>query len=134
MDLILVILFFLFIFLPMYMYNLFHEKEVNKVNIGNIKVCSNCGSDMKYYDKVSRIVRSKNRKTKWIKVERFRCPYCGCIYRNLPDNIFPYKQYEAEIIRGVLEGFITSETIGYEDYPCEMTMFRWKAHKSQLLL
>lgn len=118
----------------MYMYNLFREKEVDKMNIGKMKICSKCGNDMKYYDKVSRIVRSKNRKTQWIKVERFRCSYCGCTYRNLPDSIFPYKQYEAEIIRGVLEGFITSETIGYEDYPCEMTMIRWKARKSHLLL
>lgn len=39
----------------------------------------------------------------------------------------PYKQYEAEVIIGVLEGFITCETIGFEDYPCEMTMVRWQA-------
>mgnify|MGYP006894173228 CR=1 FL=1 len=44
------VLFFLFIFLPMYMYNLFHEKEVDKMNIGKMKICSKCGNDMKYYD------------------------------------------------------------------------------------
>ena len=48
-------------------------------------------------------------------------------YRELPELIFPYKQYEAEVIIGVLEGFITCETIGFEDYPCEMTMVRWQA-------
>lgn len=52
---------------------------------------------------------------------------CGCIHRNLPDYIYPYKQYEAEIIDGVVEGFITCDTIGFEDYPCEMTMFRWRS-------
>lgn len=51
-----------------------------------------------------------------------------------PRFIYPYKQYESEIITGVIEGLITCETFGYEDYPCEMTMIRWKAHKSQLLL
>ena len=45
----------------------------------------------------------------------------------VPELIFPYKQYEAEVIIGVLEGFITCETIGFEDYPCEMTMVRWQA-------
>lgn len=52
---------------------------------------------------------------------------CQTLHRELPDFIFPYKQYEAEVIQGVLEGFITTETSGYEDYPCEMTMVRWKA-------
>jgi hypothetical protein len=36
-------------------------------------------------------------------------------------------RYESEIIIGVLEGLITCETLGYEDYPCEATMRRWRA-------
>ena len=97
--------------------------------------CRNCGTRLKRYDSVSRIVRTKERKTSWVKVERFRCPVCGQIHRELPDYIFPYKQYEAEVIRGVLEGFITCETYGYEDYPCEMTMIRWRNSQDlQLLL
>lgn len=59
-------------------------------------------------------------------VPRYKCIECGKIHRHLPDYILPYKQYESEIIRGVVEGIITSETLGYEDYPCEMTMIRWK--------
>ena len=95
----------------------------------------NCGARVKRYDHVSRIIRTKGRKTSRVKVERFRCPLCRQIHRELPDYIFPYKQYEAEVIRGVLEGFITCETYGYEDYPCEMTMIRWKnSQELQLLL
>lgn len=57
------------------------------------------------------------------------------VYIGISQIIFTqYKQYESEIIAGVIEGLITCETFGYEDYPCEMTMIRWKAHKSQLLL
>jgi hypothetical protein len=98
-------------------------------------ICQNCGSKLKRYDKVSRIVRTKGGKTSWIEIERFRCPVCGQIHRELPDYIFPYKQYEAEVIRDVLEGFITCETYGYEDYPCEMTMIRWRnSQELQLLL
>lgn len=85
-------------------------------------ICQNCGSKLKRYDKVSRIVRTKGGKTSWIEIERFRCPVCGQIHRELPDYIFPYKQYEAEVIRGVLEGFITCETYGYEDYPCPISI------------
>ena len=100
----------------------------------NESTCPNCGGKLKYYDKVNRIVRSKRRSTKWITIRRMKCQVCGGLHRELPDDIFPYKQYEAETIRGVLEGFITPETIGFEDYPCEMTMIRWDAQKSQLLL
>ena len=97
--------------------------------------CKKCGTELKRYDQVSRIIRTKYRKTTWIKVERFQCPCCGQIHRKLPDDIFPYKQYDAEIIKGVLEGIITCETYGYEDYPCEATMKRWRStQKLQLLL
>lgn len=102
--------------------------------VSNDMICPDCSGQLKYYDSVQRIVRTKGRQTRWIKISRLRCPHCGSIHRDLPDYIFPYKQYEAEVIRGVLEGYITCETYGYEDYPCEMTMIRWKAHKSQLLL
>lgn len=78
--------------------------------------CPRCGGCLKYYDSVQRIVRTKNRKSEFIRIRRLR---------ELPDFIFPYKQYESEIIRGVLEGLITCETLGFEDYPCEMTMLRW---------
>lgn len=67
-------------------------------------ICESCGSDLKYYDKVSRMVRTKNRKVSIITVKRFKCPVCNCIHRNLPNNIFPYKQYDARIITGVIEG------------------------------
>lgn len=98
-------------------------------------ICPVCEKTLKYYDSVPRVVRTKERKTRRVMVQRFRCPNCGCIRRNLPDYIFPYKQYEVEVIRGVLEGVITFETIGYEDYPCEMTMLRWKSSQElQLLL
>lgn len=89
-------------------------------------VCSSCGGNLKYYDSVKRIVRTKNGHTSWIKVRRMRCVSCRELHRNLPDFLFPFKQYESEIIIGVLEGLISCETLGFEDYPCEMTMKRWK--------
>ncbi len=97
-------------------------------------VCNRCGKKVKYYDSVQRIVRGKYGIVQWVKVRRFRCSYCGEIHRNLPDYVFPYKQYDADIIVGVLEGFITPEVIGFEDYPCEMTMVRWKTQDLPLLL
>ena len=101
----------------------------------NTSICPKCGGPLKHYDTVDRIVRTKNRKIKNIKMRRLKCSKCNTVHRELPDFLFPYKQYEVEIILGVLEGFITPDTMGFEDYPCEMTMLRWKkSRKLQLLL
>lgn len=100
----------------------------------NVCICPKCGGKLSHYDSVKRIVRTKARRTEWARLRRSRCANCGALHRVLPDVLFPYKQYEAEVIIGVLEGLITCETIGFEDYPCEMTMERWKAQKEQLLL
>lgn len=95
--------------------------------ITNESNCPRCGCELKYYDSVKRIIRSKFRNTKRIVIHRLRCTGCQSIHRELPEFILPYKQYEADVILGVLDGTITPETLGFEDYPCEMTMLRWKA-------
>ena len=96
--------------------------------------CPKCGGELKYYDSVPRIVRTKGRETTRVPMRRFRCAHCGAVHRELPELLFPYKQYETEVIIGVLEGLITCETLGFEDYPCEATMVRWLSQKAQLLL
>lgn len=97
-------------------------------------VCPKCGGALKYYDSVPRLVRTKNRETWKVPMRRLRCKRCGAVHRELSERLFPYKQYEAEVILGVLDGIITYETIGFEDYPCEITMLRWFSQKAQLLL
>lgn len=89
-------------------------------------VCEHCGNNLKYYDKVSRMVRTKNRIVSTIDVKRYKCSSCNCIHRKLPSNLLPYKQYSTEIIFGVVKNLITCESVDYEDYPCEMTMLRWR--------
>lgn len=93
--------------------------------ISNVSTCPECGGILKYYDYVRRIVRTKGGVSWRIKLKRFKCENCHKIHRVLPDAIFPYKHYEAEIIKGVINGDITPDTLGFEDYPCEMTMLRW---------
>lgn len=88
--------------------------------------CPKCGGNLKYYDSVSRIVRTKRRNTSYVSIRRLRCCGCRSVHRELPKYIYLHKQYEAEVIKGVIEGFITPDTLGFEDYPCEITMLRWK--------
>lgn len=100
----------------------------------NVSVCPICGNSLKYFDSVKRIVRTKMRITSEIKIRRMQCTKCGRIHREIPKNIFPYKQYEVEIIKGVIEGIINSNVLGFEDYPCEMTMHRWRMQRTKFLL
>lgn len=94
--------------------------------VGNTLTCPDCGGKLKYYDSVKRIVRIKGGKVRRIKIRRLICTNCGKSHRELPERILPYKQYEAEIINGVIQGTISSDDLEYEDFPCEMTMKRWK--------
>ena len=96
-----------------------------------VRVCPKCGGELVYYDRVKRLVVGKERLRTFIFVKRYFCRKCRSYHREIPRVVFPYKHYEAEIITGVLDGFIFSDTLGYEDYPCELTMVRWKARYLQ---
>ena len=89
-------------------------------------VCEKCGEEMKYRDKVKRWVRTGDDGRYQIDISRYRCAKCGAIRRELPEGLLRFKQYEAEVIFGVVDGAITVFTEGFEDYPSEMTMKRWK--------
>ena len=88
--------------------------------------CPKCNCKLKRYDCVKRTIKHEGGKKEYILVERYICQRCGSIHRLLPANLYPYKQYEAEIIKGVVEGLIDSNVLGFEDYPSEMTMKRWR--------
>ena len=91
--------------------------------------CRDCGGRLCYYDQVDRRVLGKRRVVTHVMIPRYRCNSCGRIHRILPDYILPFKHYEREIVVGVVEGLIDCTTLGFEDYPCEMTMKRWIDHR-----
>lgn len=95
------------------------------MTVCNTLTCPNCGGELKHYDSVQRLLKTKNGVKRRVKIRRLRCVECKKIHRELPESVLPYKHYESEIIKGVQEGIITPETIGFEDYPCSMTMIRW---------
>ena len=94
--------------------------------------CPRCKSSQLYlYDKVKRLVKGVGGKPQWIDIWRYRCKKCNSIHRNLPSIIIPFKHYNTDIIEGVQNGYITSDTLGFEDYPCEQTMRRWVVWNTQ---
>ena len=95
--------------------------------------CPDCGGQTHYYDSVKRKLRLEYGKTTFTYLKRYKCINCGRIHRLLPADILPFKHYKAEIVFGVLRGDITPECIGYEDYPTELTMKRWKNEFADIL-
>lgn len=88
-------------------------------------ICDICGKELQHRDYVSRRLKYGGGRFIWIKMERRWCKQCKIYRRVYPKFIYPYKHYDGRIIFGVRHGRITSSTLGYEDYPCEMTMARW---------
>lgn len=91
-------------------------------------------SELRPYSSVKRYIKTKYGKKNEIILRRFKCKSCGKVHRELTDQVIPYKHYERDVIEGVIEGLITPEVLGFEDYPCEATMKRWKSLKSNILL
>lgn len=99
--------------------------DISELTSNKLSICDKCGGKLKRYDKATRTVIQKGGERKVFKIRRLKCSKCGKIHRELPDFLIPYKHYDCEIIKGVIDGYITSSTIGYEDYPSEVTMRRW---------
>ena len=84
---------------------------------------------MDYRDSRKRIRCKKGGTRSWVLVSRFLCAVCHHLHTALPDFLAPHKHYETEIIREVIDGEVTTETIEAEtySYPSEITMVRWAA-------
>lgn len=89
-------------------------------------VCPDCSGELIFFDRVKRVVKLGDGEKEWIYIRRLRCKNCKKLHRELPEYLIPYKQYDKEIISDVKHGVIDQDTYGYENYPCEMTMKRWK--------
>lgn len=84
---------------------------------------------LKHYDSIRRIWKQHGGKTRWLLIERVRCRNDNCrrIHNALPDFIVPHKHYSSEVIEDMIdEVILPDDELNDSDYPCEMTMARWK--------
>lgn len=63
----------------------------------NQSICPKCGGQLKYYDHVQRLVRTKFGNKKWVAIRRLRCCKCHAVHRELPDFIFPYNRIALDV-------------------------------------
>lgn len=59
-------------------------------------------------------------------LRRLYCRKCRRLHIELPACLSPYKQYDVEVIEGVIDGIVTEDDLDSENYPCAATMERWK--------
>lgn len=93
----------------------------------DVSTCPKCGGDLKYTDDDFSLVLFV-RKYQFGKLSMYGTTASALKppHGDLP-GLSSFRPYNPSNTVGVLEGFITCETIGFEDYPCEMTMVRWQA-------
>lgn len=86
--------------------------------------CDICKNEMQHRDTVIRLVKYGNGLSKRVYMERVYCKKCHK-YKRINEITIPFKHYAKDIIVGIVNGEITPDTEGFEDYPCEMTIKRW---------
>ena len=91
-----------------------------------VAICPHCQSVLKHRDCRLGVMKLEGGEKNWILINRLCCSKCHKLHNELPDCLVPYKHYASEIIEGVLDDTITSADEETEDYPCEMSMIRWK--------
>lgn len=97
--------------------------------------CKNCGStDLRLRRYVWRKIKDVNGMSRSVKVPQLICNNCNTTMRHLPTNLMPYKQYERDIIEGVINGSITSSLVYGGEYPSEETMKLWVRQSKKGLL
>lgn len=92
-------------------------------------VCPKCGKPLVLRDHKKRIHKLAGGNREWYMIPRMECTNedCPCrIHSCIPDCMSPYKHYDTELIEDVIDGVVSSDDPGTEDYPCADTMALWK--------
>lgn len=67
-------------------------------------LCPQCGALMSGYDQRKRKVIGEDGEIRIYYLRRLRCRECRQLHIELPDNLLPYKHYEAAVINAVKRG------------------------------
>ncbi len=89
-------------------------------------ICPCCGTKLKYRDTRRRIMKKEGGVVVFLLLRRLYCRKCRRLHIELPACLSPYKQYDVEVIEGVIDGIVTEDDLDSENYPCAATMERWK--------
>ena len=83
-----------------------YNPKTEKIHISGNKypVCPKCDKTMAYRDTCDRHGLNADAICQWYVLRRFKCVDCNNIHREIPDFLFPYKHYEADVIQAAIDG------------------------------
>ena len=91
-------------------------------------MCPVCGGKLEKKGWVTRIEKKAGggRETLLIEIRKCTNESCRKCHRLLPDELLPYKHYDAELIEAVIDGVASEEDEALEEGPSPVTMKRWQ--------
>ena len=63
--------------------------------------CPECGKIMTFHDTCNRHGLNEKAECTWYVLRRFQC--CGSTHREIPDFLFPFKHYEADVVQSAID-------------------------------
>jgi len=87
-------------------FNFYLNKKTGKIHISGKEypVCPKCGKLMAFRDTCKRNGLDKDARCRRYILRRFKCKDCKNTHREIPDFLFPYKHYEADVIQAAIDG------------------------------
>lgn len=90
------------------------------------KICPFCGGKLQPRGHVKRKLKLGDGEVMVVRLRRYSCTECGRWHREFPSDILPYKHYPKAIIEKFNDGRLGEDSIGFENYPVDITKLRWK--------
>jgi len=92
--------------------------------------CPLCGKPMKFRDTFRRHSKNSQSECTWYVLRRFEC--CGHTHRALPDFLFPFKHYEADVVQAAIDG--NTDDIVADDSTIRRWQSQWRTQEAYLQL
>lgn len=101
------------------------------VSNGEELFCPVCGGNLKYRDKVLRIMKKLHGSSAHVMIERHKCqnPSCGKLHRCLPAQLTRFKHFATEVIEDTCDDIVIPEdpeSPEFVESPSLRTVKRWK--------
>ena len=87
---------------------------------------------MAFRDTCNRHGLDKDARCQWYVLRRFACGDCNNIHREIPDFLFPYKHYNADVIQTVIEG--NTDGIAADESTMRHWQKQWQKQETRIRL
>ena len=122
---------------PLHMVIITHFSRYINPETGKIHICGQqhpacpkCNSTMKFRDTCNRHCKDKESKCTWYVLRRFEC--CDSTHREIPDFLFPFKHYEADVVQSVIDG--NTDGIAADESTIRCWRRQWKTQEERIRL